>query len=76
MTVSRKLWVSVIGSLLAILVASAPAAAQQQQQLGGGRRASGQPDREADGDKRSGHDNSVRHDRSPHPLGGLPVKYT
>ena len=32
MTVSRKLWVSVIGSFLAILVASAPAAAQQQQQ--------------------------------------------
>ena len=32
MTVSRKLWVSVIGSFLAILVASAPVAAQQQQQ--------------------------------------------
>jgi len=34
MTVSRKLWVSVIGSFLAILVASAPVAAQQQQQRG------------------------------------------
>ena len=32
MTVSRKLWVTLVGALLAILVASAPAAAQQQQQ--------------------------------------------